>query len=151
MHMENTVASRESMNVEVTVASAGGARHRPRPPLQSPAPRSAARFLMDLVLCGMWDELVRLRGEEEAARTIHRQLKKAMKSRVIEAALSEDRLGVLLFRFYLCSELPFLFCRQRSGLQPTVLSKTRRCFYQISIHVVRKAEKLLFLYTFEFS
>ena len=40
----------------------------------------------------MWDELVRLLGDEESGRTIHRQLKKAMKSRVIEAALSEDRL-----------------------------------------------------------
>ena len=43
----------------------------------------------------MWDELVRLLGDEESGRTIHRQLKKAMKSRVIEAALSEDRLTAL--------------------------------------------------------
>ena len=40
----------------------------------------------------MWDELVRLLGDEELGRGIHRQLKTAMKSQVIEAALSEDRL-----------------------------------------------------------
>ena len=40
----------------------------------------------------MWGELVRLLGDEESGHTIHLQLKTAIKSQVIEAALSEDRL-----------------------------------------------------------
>ena len=40
----------------------------------------------------MWGELVRLLGDEESGHTIYSQLKTAIKSQVIEAALSEDRL-----------------------------------------------------------
>ena len=58
----------------------------------SPPEEDGSGEILDDQSGPMWDELVRLLGDEESGRTIHRQLKKAMKSRVIEAALSEDRL-----------------------------------------------------------
>ena len=58
----------------------------------SPPEEDGSGEILDDQSGPMWGELVRLLGDEESGRTIHRQLKKAMKSRVIEAALSEDRL-----------------------------------------------------------